>query len=90
MLALMLAVFVGGATHVAPEPTTTVSASACDEDGFPVDSVAACRAKNPGRCRDADVEVIGEIDSRPAPSEWPSNAYVAPPKSWPEYPTEKP
>jgi hypothetical protein len=48
-------------------------APACDAGGYPIDSVAACRAscswwsKAEQRCRDVDVENLGEWDPRPHP-----------------------
>lgn len=41
------------------------------------------------RCRDEDVEIIGEWDPRPAPAEWDHNAYSATPSDWPAYPLEQ-
>jgi hypothetical protein len=74
VLALILAAIVGGAAG--PTPTDASSASPCDASGFPVASERACRAscewwsKHERRCRDTDVEKLGEWDPRPAPAEW--------------------
>lgn len=75
--------------------TDNFATDACDAIGFPVDSVAACRAScawwSPAekRCRDADVENLGSWDPRPAPHEWSSGYSTPNPKPWGEYPTEK-
>lgn len=57
---------------------------ACDDQGYPLQSLELCRrscgwwSKAEKRCRDADMEVIGTWDPRPAPSEWPHSSYERP------------
>lgn len=88
MLALIAAVMLSS-----PAPKLE---PACDESGFPIASVAACRAscswwsKPEQRCRDVDVENLGAWDPRPAPSEWSTYAGgLSTPPAWGNYPTEK-
>lgn len=45
---------------------------------------AACKvwwSATEHRCRDADIEDLGEIDVRPNPSEWPANDFDRAPSS---------
>lgn len=68
---------------------------ACDEQGFPVASVTACRVScswwdsRAQRCRDVDVEYLGTWDPRPAPGEWSSGYSMPNPPEWPAYALEK-
>jgi hypothetical protein len=41
------------------------------------------------RCRDEDIEYLGEWDPRPGPEDWSSGYYPTPP-AWGAFPTEKP
>lgn len=40
------------------------------------------------RCRDADMEILGSWDPRPAPYDWP-NSYYTPPPEFGVFPTEQ-
>jgi hypothetical protein len=86
MLALIAAVML-------TSPAPAARAPACDEQGFPISSAAACRAecrwwsKHEQRCRDVDVEYLGEWDPRPL--YWSTSVGVAAPEAWPHHPLER-
>lgn len=76
-------------------PTLERPAPACSEWGWPLEATAgatakcraSCRwwAKIEQRCRDVDVEYLGEWDPRPI--NWGGASY-SPPPAWGTYPTE--